>query len=139
MDNTIYLIAKIKYLSDKYITERLNEIGVDDLASSHGRILVVLLKYKSLTMSDLACKIEKDPSTVTTLVKKLIKLGYVQIVKDEKDKRSNKVKLTKEGMNLKDKICDISKNMYDVQYRDISDEDIVKFREILEKMLENFS
>ena len=139
MDNTIYLIAKIKYLSDKYIAQKLKEIGIEELVSSHGRILVVLFKYKSLTMSDLACKIEKDPSTVTTLVKKLIKLGYVEIIKDEKDKRSNKVVLTQEGINLEDKMNNISKKMYDIQYNDISDEDIIKFREILEKMLENFS
>ena len=138
MDNTLYLVSKLKNLSDKFISDSLKKLGIDEMVPSHGRILIELFQNKSLSMSEIAIKIEKDPSTVTTLVKKLINLGYVEISKDIVDKRTNKVILTKKGNDLEHEFKMISSKMYNKQYLNIEKEDILIFRKVLEEMIDNF-
>ena len=62
MDNTMSLISKSKGLMDQYVKKMLEDHNVKGIVPSHGDIIVSLLRYESLTMSELAKKIDKDPS-----------------------------------------------------------------------------
>jgi len=52
--------------------------NIKGLVTSHGDILYALFQKRTLTMKEIAEGIEKDKSTVTALVNKLIAHGYVQ-------------------------------------------------------------
>jgi DNA-binding MarR family transcriptional regulator len=78
-------------------------------------------------MSELSEKIGKDASTVTSLIKKLNKLGYTCILQDKMDKRITRVGLTSEG------------KLFNTQYKDIAKEEIEVFRSVLKQMVINFS
>lgn len=138
IDNTISLMSKAKGLTDQYIIKLLKDHNVKGIVPSHGGIIVSLLRYESLTMSELAKKIDKDPSTVTTLVKKLNKLEYVTFYKDDVDKRATRVSLTDEGRALETVFLDISKKLHDLLYYDISEQDKAIFRKTLDKVIDNF-
>jgi len=137
-DNTIHLIGKVKFLMDQFIITELNKQGIDGIVPSHGDIIISLLDNETLTMSELSDKIQKDPSTVTTLVKKLNDFGYTQVLKDSTDKRTNRVSLTAKGKALESIFINISEKIYDKQYQNINEKEKENFRDVLKKMIENF-
>lgn len=138
-DNTMYLIGRARIQLHEYITKELEEQGVYGIVPSHGDIIIALLKHESLAMCELAYRINRDPSTVTTLVKKLNLLGYTEVYKDAGDKRTNRVSLTGKGRELEAIIMEISEKLYRQQYKHISEHDIVIFRQVLQQIIQNFT
>jgi DNA-binding MarR family transcriptional regulator len=139
MDNTINLIAKVNALASDMILSELKKNGIIGIVTSHGDIIVSLLRNESLRMSELSEKIGKDASTVTALIKKLNKLGYTYILQDETDKRITRVGLTSEGKSLEGVFQFVSEKLFNTQYKDIAKEEIEVFRSVLKQMVINFS
>ncbi|MTI67155.1 MAG: MarR family transcriptional regulator [Firmicutes bacterium] len=138
LDNTIHLIGRIREEANKLIKKELKELGIDNLAPSHGDILSALFNYEELTKTEIAEKIHRDRSTVTTLVNKLLKLRLVDSKENPEDRRSNKIYLTKKGKELKTGFTKISEKLYKIQYKDITEEEREVFRKVLKKMYKNF-
>lgn len=136
----VYFISKTKKRMTKFIESKLKEKGLKDLIPSHGNILTVLYEndYK-LTMKEIAELIGKDKSTVTSLVNKLLKLGYIKKEKKEEDKRVTYIILTKKGLEIKDTFKEISKEVYETAYKDFSKKDKEVFLESLKRMNNNFN
>lgn len=139
MDNTVHLISNLYYLMKQFIVSELGKKGITEVVPSHGDIIASLLNNDSLTMHELAVKIDKDPSTVTTLVKKLNALGYTKVQKDTQDKRATRVSLTLKGKELKIAFLNISASIFKKQYQNIDDSEIDIFRKVIEKMIVNFT
>ena len=59
-------------------------------------------------MSELSRRIDRDPSTVTALVRKLVKLGFAETARDETDGRATVVSLTDRGRALERDFGEIS-------------------------------
>lgn len=138
-DNTINLISRIRELSGSVIVSELEKAGIKGVVPSHGDIIVALIKHRELTMTEIAEGINKDRSTVTTLVKKLNNLGFTDTKKNELDQRSSLVFLTPKGRELEKGFEEISEKLYSIQYEGITDEDREVFRRVLMKMHENFN
>ncbi len=138
-DNTINLISRIRELSGSVIVSELEKAGIKGVVPSHGDIIVALIKHRELTMTEIAEGINKDRSTVTTLVKKLNKLGFTDTKKNELDQRSSLVFLTPKGRELEKGFEEISEKLYSIQYEGITDEEREVFRRVLIKMHENFN
>lgn len=91
------LIKTITEIDKKLKLRKLKELelrGIVGLAPTHGDILVALFRNESLSMRDLSETIQRDKSTVTALVNKLIKLGYVEKYKGTEDSRVSFTKVT---------------------------------------------
>jgi DNA-binding MarR family transcriptional regulator len=97
-----------------------------------------LYKKPRLTMAEIAAKIGRDKSTVTALVDKLVRLGYVTKEKDTEDSRVVYVTLTHKGDELKPVFDAISKEVLDVLYLGISEKEKEDLIRILNKILYNF-
>lgn len=137
-DNTIHLIARIHEKANNFILRELSLVGLKDIAPSHGDILVTLFKHSECTMTDISNSIHRDRSTVTTLVNKLIKLGYVSSKKDTNDSRSTIIYLSEKGQELKPSFKEISKKLYNTEYEGISEVEKELFQKLLEKIYNNF-
>jgi DNA-binding MarR family transcriptional regulator len=137
-DKTIYLIGRIREKANEFILKELELVGFKDIATSHGDILVTLFKHSECTMTDIANSIHRDRSTVTTLVNKLIKLGYVSSKKDSNDSRSTIIFLSEKGKELEPSFKEISQKLYDIEYKGISEDEKEMFGNILEKIYHNF-
>ena len=122
-----------------YLLERMHEAGLKNLVPSHGDILNQLFDHESMTMQELSANIGRDPSTVTTLVKKLVDAGYVQTKKGDKDKRRTEVSLTHKGSALKREFASISESLCRVQMTDIDVDDFETTCKTLAKIRENFN
>jgi len=137
IDNTISLISRVRENLNRMLVNEMEALGMDGLVPSHGDILVELFKHGEMSKSQIADNISRDRSTVTTLVNKLIKFGYVETRKNPEDSRSVLVFLTAKGADLKSGIMEISENIFETLYADINDEERRIFRKVLMKMEQN--
>lgn len=78
IDNTLSLVSNLRESINRALVKEMNTQGIEGLVTSHGDILTKLFKHGELPKSQIAVSIQKDKSTVTTLINKLISLDYVQ-------------------------------------------------------------
>lgn len=134
----ISLIAVVREKANRFIIQEMSMKEMEGLAPSHGDILSALFEYSSLTMKDLAKKINKDKSTVTALVNKLLNLGYIERTRDIADSRIVYITLTEKGENLKGDFKEISDKLIERVYKDISKNEQEVLINILTKIYNNF-
>ncbi len=137
MDNIVSLISKIRAKSNKLIMREMASRKMKGLVTSHGDILVALFQKRTLTMKEIADKIEKDKSTVTVLINKLIAQGYVQKERDAFDTRMVLVALSDKGKKLKTDFEEISKKLLSAVYQGFSEEEKKTLAILLQKIDHN--
>ncbi|MGI6227565.1 MAG: MarR family winged helix-turn-helix transcriptional regulator [Peptococcales bacterium] len=137
LDNSFALISRVRESTNKFLLNELEDLGLRDLAPSHGDVFAALFIHGELTMTEIADQINRDRSTVTTLVNKLTQLGFVSSKKNEKDGRSNIIFLTAKGRKLEDGFKRISGKLFNKAYHGITLEEREVFLTILRKICEN--
>ena len=137
-EGVVALIAQIREKVNRFILQELDYHGIQGLAPSHGDILATLFQETVLPMGELARMIDRDKSTVTTLVDKLIALDYVEKVKDDPDSRVTLVKLTEQGKALKPDFEEISARLLSKVYEGISAEEQQGLVALLSRIRNNF-
>jgi len=135
----ISVLSKIRMQANKFIIGKMADYGVYELAPSHGDIIFTLLNTEKITMKDLANSIKKDKSTVTVLVEKLVRLGYIRKERDAADNRITYLSLTEKGKDLKPMFEDISESLFKRVYHNIQKEEQEALMQSLEKINQNFS
>lgn len=134
MSAILSLISKIHEKGNRFIIEELKNNGVEGLVPSHGDILVCLYKNNKMTMKDIANCIHRTKPTVTVLVDKLEKLGYLKRAASDKDSRSTYVILTQKGEDFKATFDQISKNLNKMLNQNLSENEVKLLEELLKKM-----
>ncbi|BEP29258.1 MarR family winged helix-turn-helix transcriptional regulator [Helicovermis profundi] len=138
IDNMISKMGKIKEKANELIIEELNKRGHVGLAPSHGDILSTLIFHGNMTKKEISNKINRKQSTVTTLISKLEKLGYLSSQVNLEDARSIVVSLTEKGYKMKNDFIEISEMLYKIQYKGMTEDQIEKFKENLDRVYKNF-
>lgn len=87
--NARSVVRELGLLNDAYF-----EIGVT-LAERH--LLIELTMYPSATMGKIAERLLLDKSTISRLISKAVKKGYVECVTDKTDKRKRFLQITEKG------------------------------------------
>lgn len=134
MSAILSLISKIHEKGNRFIIEELKNNGVEGLVPSHGDILVCLYKNNKMTMKDIANCIHRTKPTVTVLVDKLEKLGYLKRAASDKDSRSTYVILTQKGEYFKATFDQISNNLNKMLNKNLSENEVKLLEELLKKM-----
>lgn len=83
--------------------------------------------------------IRVDKATLTKVINKLTEIGYVQVVRSEKDKRIKHLYLTDQAVRAVQKIKEIHNNFYDALYSNISPENIRQVEETMRQVTENLN
>lgn len=135
--DVISLISKIRQKVNAFIEAEMTAGGMEGIAVSHGDIIYSLLHRQRMTMAEIAGKINRDKSTVTALVDKLARLGYVRKDRDSEDTRVVYVSLTDRGRALEPIFEDISRRALEVFYQNVSDEEKEELLRILMKIDSN--
>lgn len=136
--DAISLISKIRERVNHLILAEMSKYGIEGLVTSHGDIIYALFNKSRLTMAEIAEKIDRDKSTVTALVDKLVRIGYVAKERDTEDTRVVYVNLTQKGNELRPIFEVISSETLEVFYRDISENEKEELTRILNKIYNNF-
>ena len=134
MSAILSLISKIHEKGNRFIIEELKNNGVEELVPSHGDILVCLYKNNKMTMKDIANCIHRTKPTVTVLVDKLEKLGYLKRAASDKDSRSTYVILTQKGEDFKATFDQISNNLNKMLNKNLSENEVKLLEELLRKV-----
>ena len=79
----------------------LNDRGITDVRPSFGAVLVPLFREDGLRLGELAERGSLSKQTVTSLVKRLEDLGYVERRADPEDGRAMRISLTDSGHRMK--------------------------------------
>jgi DNA-binding MarR family transcriptional regulator len=144
MKNTnsiISLISNIHNNANKLIIDELKKHNLEGLAPSHGDILILLYQNEDgIAMNKITSSINKDKSTVTSLVNKLEKMNLIEKFKNEIDSRSTLVKLTIKGLNTKCIVLDkISTKLLETTYKNFTEKEKKVICGLLERIGSNFS
>lgn len=135
----VYFISRAKANMIKFIENKLKENKLDDLIPTHGNILTALYESdKNLTMKEISQKIGKDKSTVTSLVNRLITLGYVEKEKCTKDKRVTYISLTQKARDIEGSFNFISSQVKETAYSNFTEDEKKEFLRLLRKLSSNF-
>jgi len=95
--------------------------------------LLVLWENDNVTVKELGNKLHLDSGTLTPLLKKLQNMNLVQRIRDKEDERNVYIKLTDEGIHLKDKAEEIPLKLF--CSTGLSAEDALDIREKLKNLL----
>ncbi len=134
----ILQIGKIRDKANAFLTKELARRHVKGIAPSHGDILWALFTYGELPMKRLAEIINRDKSTVTALVAKLIDCDYVQRKAHESDLRSSIISLTAKGMALQKDFWEVSESLRRTAYKGLTEEEKLTLMKLLTKIHDNF-
>lgn len=134
MSAILSLISKIHEKGNHFIIEALKNNGAEGLVPSHGDILVCLYKKGKMTMKDIADCIHRTKPTVTVLVDKLEKLGYLKREISEKDSRYTNIVLTQKGEDFKTTFEKISKDLNEMLNKNLSKNEVKLLEELLQKV-----
>lgn len=137
-DNTAHMISRVRRAINHFLVDAMRAHDFASFAPSHGDIIAVLLYGSAMTMTDLAQRINRDRSTVTTLVQKLADEGYVTFMDNPDDARSRLVYLTEKGQALQATFEAISTQLSEITWRGITEERRMLVRETLQQIEHNF-
>ncbi len=137
-NSSVSQLSHVHSLTADFLKKRLAENGFDDFASSHGNILFQLSINKSITMKELASKINRDKSTTTVLVRKLEKEELVKVLPSPDDRRNKILSLTKKGTEYNALMKKLSKELVTKFYHGFTEKEIEQFGEFLKRIEGNF-
>ena len=124
------------YAVSKEIIAKYHDYLKDiDLTYTQYVVMMVLWKEKTLNVKALGEKVRLDSGTLTPLLKKLEKKGYITRSRDKDDERNLIISLTESGDALKEKALEIPYKMG--KCVPISVEDAKTLYDILYKLLKN--
>ena len=133
--NACAIISKIRDDVNKLIITELAKNNITDVVPSHGDILCFLYNEKgSLSVNTLAQKVHRTQPTVTVLVNKLEKLGYVKRLKNDEDQRITMVHLTDKGWELEPIFNQVSEAINHKVYSRLSEQEQEQFEYLLERV-----
>lgn len=139
LENTLYSsIARLFHRNRCFMDEQLRKRGITELGFSHVRIIIILHVFKVLSMKEVTEKISKDKSTVTILVNKLEKKGYLRKKVCEEDRRVTYLELedkAKEILNIIFEVSDIFQSRVE---KILNEEERKMFIKIMSKLIENW-
>ncbi|MBP3450932.1 MAG: MarR family transcriptional regulator [Spirochaetaceae bacterium] len=141
------LIAQIQNDANNYLDSQLKKIGLSEITTSHGFILFVLSQNKNtetqklepMTMKEISKRIDKNKSTMTVLIDKLLKYGYIIREKNNSDTRYSYISLSEKGKSFIPEMERISKELSEKFYNGFSEDEKKTVFYLLDKILSNFN
>lgn len=118
---------------DVFLTfsENLSQFGVTP--GQYG-VLACLWHHGSLTPKEIAQILRVENSTISGVLDRMQKRGFITRVLDPDDKRSLRVEVTEAGLAIKDGVQQKIEELNDLILRDFSIEDREKLLELLERI-----
>ena len=132
-----FLMTKIRKLSERIFAKLLRDFKITEISAAQGRVLFPLWQKDDISFQELKKKTSLSKATLSKMLDNLEKGGHIKRVRDEKDKRTFNIRLTKKNKALQDKFLQVSNEMRDLYYKDFSEKDIDEFEDYLRKLLNN--
>lgn len=139
-DYVLHLVARTRDHVHRELAAELERRGLGDIAPAHAGVLFVLstLPHHRASMSGLADHLDRDNSTITALVDRLRKLGYVSKRRSEEDGRAFAVELSERGRDCRPIITAASRAVRERFFAGFSADERRDLSALLDRALRNF-
>ena len=134
-----FLIAKIHQLSGRILTRKLKEHNIEELNPAQGRIMFVLWRHDGIPINELARRTSLGKSTLTSMLDRLEKSGFLIRVPSPKDRRQILIKRTQKDKTFQKKYIRVSQEMSEIFYKGYSAKEIDEFEQHLRRILDNLT
>jgi DNA-binding MarR family transcriptional regulator len=128
------MISRIYWCTQAYMEKKL---GIYGIGSGEVAILMTLHKEDALTQGEIAEKIHVDKATVSREVRKLLRNGYLERKRDEKDRRRHIISLSPEGKKIIPEIKKVLLEWKKILLHGFSKEERAFIMKAIEKMEQN--
>ncbi|MBU4316815.1 MAG: MarR family transcriptional regulator [Proteobacteria bacterium] len=137
-DSILFLVSRLQERAFRFLTAELKKRGIEAVEPSHGAILRQLFVHGPLPMNRLAHLIDRTKPTVTVLVNKLEKHGYVKRMADPRDNRVTLVQATDKASALSSDFEQVSRMMLEMIFKGFLPEERQALADYLQKSVNNF-
>ena len=131
------LLSQVHQVCGRVWNKILRENNMADLEGARGRIIFALWGKDGVPIKTLCEKTSLDKSTLTGIIDRLERDGYIERKPSETDKRSTLICLTGKEQEFAKNVQKVSNQMNKIFYKGFSDEEIVQFDSMLERILVN--
>lgn len=131
------LLAKIHHLAGRIFANILKKHHIQDINPAQGRILFALWKKDEIPISELAEATQLEKSTLTSMLDRLEKTGYLCRVPSKEDRRKILIQRTEKDKSFQKVYLQVSKEMIDLFYKGFTDAEIIEFEQYLGRILDN--
>jgi len=133
-----FLMAKIRQVGERIFVRRLKQYGIE-INPAQGRIMFALWQKDGIAINELAKKTQLKKSTLTSMLDRLAKLGYIKRLHFKEDRRKILIKRTEKDRRMEKKYVEVSEEMTRLFYKQFSRSQIVRFENDLERILDNLT
>ena len=131
------LISQIHQISQRIWNSILKNYNLQDLSGARGRIIVALWNTDKIPIKELVKKTSLDKATLTGIIDRLERDGFIIRSHNPQDKREIIISRTGKDEIFKTKIPAASDEQNALFYKDFSQEEIFTFEKMLKKILKN--
>lgn len=132
-----FLISQIKQIQGRIFEKLLKANEIDDFNGAQGRILFVLWQEDNLPIHQLSKKTSLAKTTLTSMLDRMERKGYIRRVYDPTDRRQIRIVLTEKAAVMNQRYQAVSAQMTGIFYRGFSEEEILRFEDTLDRILNN--
>ena len=129
------LLSQVHQVCGRVWNKILRENNMADLEGARGRIIFALWGKDGVPIKTLCEKTSLDKSTLTGIIDRLERDGYIERKPSETDKRSTLILLTGKEQEFANHVHKVSDQMNTIFYKGFTDEEITQFESMLERIL----
>ena len=131
------LLSQVHQVCGRVWNKILRENNMSDLEGARGRIIFALWGNDGVPIKTLCEKTSLDKSTLTGIIDRLERDGYIERKPSETDKRYTLISLTGKEQEFAKNVQKVSDQMNEIFYKGFTDEEITIFDSMLARILEN--
>ena len=132
-----FLISQIKQIQGRIFERLLSNAGIEAFNGAQGRILYVLWQKDGLPIVELSRKTGLAKTTLTGMLDRLESQGLLTRCADSADRRQIIIRLAEKAKQLNSDYTRVSQEMDQLFYRGFSNDEIIRFENTLNRILEN--
>ena len=129
-------ISQLYRKGSSYINKEISKYGI---GSGQFMFLLELYKKDGKNQEDIAEDLKMDKGTTARALKKLEEQGFLTRLRDERDKRSNKIYLSDKAKNIREDIFNILDDWNKQITRSLAKEEVKMLEDLLEKVSKNIN
>ena len=133
-----FLMAKIRQVGGRISARVLKESGVE-INPAQGRIMFALWQNDGVPINELARKTQLGKSSLTSMLDRLEKMGYVRRERSPQDRRKVMIRRADKDRSLEKVYVHVSEEMTKIYYRGFKETEIRDFERHLQRILDNLT
>lgn len=132
-----FLISQIKQVQGRVFEKILANSGIDEFNGAQGRILYVLWQEDSLPIVEISRRTGLAKTTLTSMLDRLEKSGFLTRTPSKGDRRQFIIQLTQKAWDLSLQYNKVSDEMGELFYAGFTNDEIEGFENMLNRILKN--